>query len=254
MAAGMGQLSGRIAIVTGGTAGIGRAAAMALAREGARLVLTGRSAARAEQVKPLIDAGDAIYVQQDTTDAGQWPIVIDAALQAYGRIDILINNAGAIAVKPLDVIAHDDVKRMLAANLDSVFMGIKAVWPTMVKQGGGVIVNVSALMGARTAGIGMAYTPAKAAQQSLTRTAAVEGAPHNIRVVTVLPGLIWSDGWVRMAGPEPDKTKAGLGPTIPMGRVGEPSEVAEAIAFLCSDEARRITGIELPIDGGKAAG
>jgi NAD(P)-dependent dehydrogenase (short-subunit alcohol dehydrogenase family) len=250
----MGALSGKFAIVTGGTAGIGRASAMNLARDGARLIVTGRSADRAEKIKPLIDSGQAIYVQQDTTQESSWPIIIDTALKHFGRIDILVNNAGAIAVKLLDAMTHDDLKRMLHANLDSVFCGIKAVWPTMVAQKGGVIVNISALMGERTAGIGMAYTPAKAAQQSLSKTAALEGAAHNIRVVSVLPGLIWSDGWVRMAGPDPEKTKAGLGPTIPMGRVGEPGEVGEMVAFLCSDDARMITGVDIPVDGGKSAG
>lgn len=250
----MSALAGKVAIITGGTAGIGKACAIAMARDGAKLVLTGRSAERAEKVKDLTDSGAAIYVQQDTTEESQWPKAIDAAIAAYGKIDILINNAGAIAVKPLEAMAHADITRMLAANLESAFLGMKAVWPHLVKNGGSVIVNMSALMGERTAGIGMAYTPAKAAQQSLTKTAALEGAPHNIRVVSVLPGLIWSDGWVRMAGAEPEKTKAGLGPTIPMGRVGETSEIGEVVAWLCSNDARMITGVDIPIDGGKAAG
>jgi 3alpha(or 20beta)-hydroxysteroid dehydrogenase len=250
----MSALSGKVAIVTGGTAGIGRACAQVLAREGARLILTGRDTVRAEKVKDLVESGQAFYVPQDAGQEAEWPKVIDAAIQRLGRIDILVNNAGAIAVKPLDVIGRDDLTRMLNANLYSAFLGIKAVWPHMAASGGGVIVNVSALMAERTLGIGMAYTPAKAAQQSLTKTAALEGARHGIRVVSVLPGLIWSDGWVRMAGPEPEKTKAGLGPTIPMGRVGETAEVAELVAFLCSDEARFITGIDLPVDGGKMAG
>lgn len=250
----MDTLSGKVAIVTGGTAGIGRACAIAMAREGAKLVLTGRSAERAEKIKPLINSGAAIYVQQDTTVETEWPKAIDAALKAHGKIDILVNNAGAIAVKPLEAMAHADLTRMLAANLNSVFCGMRAVWPHLIKNNGGVIVNMSALMGERTAGVGMAYTPAKAAQQSLTKTAALEGGRHNIRVVSVLPGLIWSDGWVRMAGAEPEKTKAGLGPTIPMGRVGETSEIGEVVAWLCSDDARYITGIDIPIDGGKAAG
>jgi NAD(P)-dependent dehydrogenase (short-subunit alcohol dehydrogenase family) len=250
----MGSLAGKFAIVTGGTAGIGRASAMALAREGVRMIVTGRSAERAERVRPLLDAGQAIYLQQDTTKESEWPKVIDAALKQFGRIDILVNNAGAILVKPLEAMAHEDLSRMLDANLNSVFCGIRAVWPQMVRQGGGVIVNIGALMGERTAGIGMAYTPAKAAQQALSRTAAIEGGPHNIRVNCVLPGIVWSDGWVRMAGPEPDKTKAGLGTSIPLGRVGETSEIGDVVAFLCSDDARHITGLDIPVDGGRSAG
>ena len=250
----MGSLQGKFAIVTGGTAGIGRACAMALAREGVNMIVTGRSADRASRVQPLLDAGQAFYLPQDTTKESEWPGIVAAAMEKFGRIDILINNAGAITVKPLDVITSEDFTRMLDANPNSVFCGIKAVWQQMVRQGGGVIVNMSALMGERTAGIGMAYTPAKAAQQALSMTAAIEGGPHNIRVLSVLPGLIWSDGWVRMAGPEPDKTKTGLGKTIPIGRVGETSEIGDVVAYLCSDDARYITGIDIPIDGGKSAG
>ena len=142
---------------------------------------------------------------------------------------------------------------MVAANLDSTFLGMRAVWPHMASRGGGAIINVSALMGERTASIGLAYSAAKGAQQALSKAAALEGAANNIRVNSVLPGLIWSDGWKRMAGPEPDKTKTNLGPTIPMGRVGEPREIAKAIVFLASDEARYLTGIEMAIDGGKSA-
>jgi meso-butanediol dehydrogenase / (S,S)-butanediol dehydrogenase / diacetyl reductase len=201
-----------------------------------------------------VDRGNAIFVQQDTTHETTWDLVTTAALSAYGRIDILVNNAGRIIVKPLDQLSLEDMRLMVAANLDSAFLGMRAVWPHMAEQGGGAIVNVSALMGTRTAGIGLAYSAAKGAQQALTKSAAIEGATHNIRVNSILPGLIWSDGWKRMAGPEPDKTKANLGPTIPMKRVGEPREVAEAIVFLASDEARFITGIEMAVDGGKSAG
>ncbi|MDX2221478.1 MAG: SDR family oxidoreductase, partial [Rhodospirillaceae bacterium] len=238
----------------GGRAALGGGWACAWARYGPRLVLTGRAADRAEKVKPLLDTGQAIYVQQDTARPEDWPAVIDAALARHGRIDILVNNAGALAIKPLDKLAPEDMTRMLDANLYSVFCGMKSVWPHMVNQGGGVILNTGALMAEKPVGIGVAYGPAKAAQQALTKTAALEGLVHNIRVNTVLPGLIWSDGWIRMAGPEPDKTKAGLGPTIPMGRVGEPAEVAEVMVFLVSDEARSITGAEVPVDGGKSAG
>ncbi|MCB2109342.1 MAG: SDR family oxidoreductase [Rhodobacteraceae bacterium] len=247
----MGLLEGKSVIVTGGTAGIGRACAIAMAREGAKLVVTGRSADRAEKIKPLLESGQAVYVQQDTTREDEWAKVVDTAVKRHGRIDVLVNNAGAIAIKPLDKITPEDFTRMLDANLHSVFCGMKAVWPHLVKAGGGAIINNSALMAERTLGIGMAYAPAKAAQQGLSRTAAIEGAPAGIRVNTILPGLIWSDGWIRMAGDKPEETKTNLGKSIPLGRVGEPAEVAEVVVFLASDEAKFITGTEIPIDGGK---
>ncbi len=246
-------MRGKVAIITGGTAGIGRATAELMVERGAKVVITGRDMARAKNIQPMVDAGAAIFIQQDTTVEATWSTVIAATLESFGRIDILVNNAGRIIVKPLDQLSHEDMKIMVAANLDSTFLGMRSVWPHMVAQGGGAIINVSALMGERTVGIGLAYSAAKGAQQALSKTAALEGAANNIRVNSVLPGLIWSDGWQRMAGPEPDKTKANLGPTIPIKRVGEPGEIARAIAFLASDEARYITGIELAIDGGKSA-
>ena len=243
----------KVVLITGGTAGIGRATAELMIEHGAKVVITGRDVERAKNIQPLVDKGDAIFIQQDTTIEATWNTVTTAALKHFGRIDILVNNAGRIIVKPLAQLSHEDMKIMVAANLDSTFLGMRAVWPHMAARGGGAIINVSALMGERTASIGLAYSAAKGAQQALSKAAALEGAANNIRVNSVLPGLIWSDGWKRMAGPEPDKTKANLGPTIPMGRVGEPREIAKAIVFLASDEARYLTGVEIAIDGGKSA-
>ncbi len=247
------KLKGKVAIITGGTAGIGRATAELMIAHGAKVVVTGRDLKRAENIQPLIARGDALYVQQDTTDEQSWAGVIQRTLATFGRIDILVNNAGRLIVKPLPALSLDDMKLMLAANLDSTFLGMHSVWPHMTGNGGS-IVNVSAMMGVQTAAIGLVYSAAKAAQQALTRTAALEGSSQNIRVNTVLPGIIWSDGWQRLAGDKQTETKESLNPTIPMGRVGEPRDVAEAITYLASDEARYITGIEMAIDGGKSAG
>jgi NAD(P)-dependent dehydrogenase (short-subunit alcohol dehydrogenase family) len=250
----MTRLAGKVAIITGGTAGIGRAAAEAFVREGAKVVITGRDLERAKNVQPLVDGGAAIYIRQDTTEEAGWAEVTAMAMSRFGRIDILVNNAGRIIVKPLEQLTFDDMRLMLAANLDSTFLGMRAAWPHLMRAGGGSIVNVSALMGEKAVGIGVAYSAAKGAQQALTRAAAREGAAHNIRVNSILPGLIWSDGWKRMAGPQPDDTKAKLGPTIPMGRVGEPAEIADTMVFLASGDARYITGAEIAVDGGKSAG
>jgi NAD(P)-dependent dehydrogenase (short-subunit alcohol dehydrogenase family) len=247
-------LAGKVAIVTGGTAGIGRATAELMAAHGAKVTITGRDRGRADAIRPLVERGEAIFVQQDATHETTWDLVVTATLHAFGRVDILVNNAGRIIVKPLAQLSHEDMRLMLAANLDAAFLGMRAVWPLLAEGGGGAIVNVSALMGERAVGIGLAYSAAKGAQQALTKAAAREGAVLNIRVNSILPGLIWSDGWQRMAGPEPDKTKAGLAPTIPLQRVGEPREVAEAIVFLASDQARAITGVDWAVDGGKSAG
>lgn len=248
------SFAGQVAIITGGTAGIGRATAELMIARGGRVMLTGRDLDRAKNIQAWVESGAALYRQHDATDEGGWASVVADTINAFGRIDVLVNNAGRIIVKPLPQLSLDDMQIMIAANLTSTFLGMRAVWPQMVAQGGGSIVNVSALMGERTVSIGLAYSGAKGAQQGLTKTAALEGAPHNIRVNSVLPGLIWSDGWKRMAGPEPDKTKANLAPTIPMGRVGEPDEIAQAICFLASNEAQHITGVDMAIDGGKSAG
>jgi NAD(P)-dependent dehydrogenase (short-subunit alcohol dehydrogenase family) len=238
------RLKDKVAIITGGTAGIGRATAELMMAEGAKVIVTGRDPARASR---------ATFMQQDTTDEQSWPRVVEAALSTYGRIDILVNNAGRLILKPLPALTHDDLRLMLAANLESVFFGVRAVWPHMVTAGGS-IVNVSALLGQRGSPLGLAYGAAKAAQQAFSKAAALEGAPHNIRVNTILPGIIWSDGWQRLAGDKQEETKTGVSAGIPFKRVGEPREVAAAIAYLASDEARGITGIEMTVDGGMAAG
>jgi NAD(P)-dependent dehydrogenase (short-subunit alcohol dehydrogenase family) len=248
------SFAGKVAIITGGTAGIGRATAELMIARGARVMLTGRDLERAKNVQPWVDSGVARFRQHDAADEHGWTDVIADTLRAFGRIDILVNNAGRIIVKPLEQLSFDDMRAMTTANITSAFLGMRAAWPHLVASGGGSIINVGALMGEMANGLGAAYSAAKGATHALTKTAAIEGGPHNIRVNTILPGLIWSDGWKRMAGPEPDKTKANLAPSIPLGRVGEPREIAEAICFLASDEARTITGIDMAIDGGKSAG
>jgi NAD(P)-dependent dehydrogenase (short-subunit alcohol dehydrogenase family) len=248
------SLAGKVAIITGGTAGIGRATAELMIARGARVMLTGRDLERAKSIHPWVNSGVARFKQHDAADEQGWAEVVADTLSAFGRIDILVNNAGRIIVKPLEQLSFGDMQAMTTANIISAFLGTRAVWPHFVSSGGGSIINVGALMGEMANGLGVAYSAAKGATHALTKTAAIEGAPHNIRVNTILPGLIWSDGWKRMAGPEPDKTKANLAPSIPMGRVGEPFEIAQAICFLASDEARTITGIDMAIDGGKSAG
>jgi NAD(P)-dependent dehydrogenase (short-subunit alcohol dehydrogenase family) len=245
----------KVALVTGATAGIGRATALALARCGIAVVATGRKCdAGAETVKRIEDAGGrGAFIAHDANLEEEWIAAISGAIAAFGRLDILVNNAGKIIVKPLDQLTPEDMQTMLRANLESCFLGMKYAWPHLKAAGGGAIVNVTALMGERTAAIGVAYSAAKAAAMALTKSAAIEGARDKIRVNAVMPGLIWSDGWQRMAGPDPDTTKTNVGKTVPFGRFGETAEVAEVIAFLASDAASQITGVDFPVDGGKNA-
>lgn len=251
----MSDMVQKVALVTGATAGIGRATALALARNGIAVVATGRKRdAGAETVKLIESAGGrAAFIAHDANLEDEWIAAVSGAIAAFGRLDILVNNAGKIIVKPLDKLTPDDMQTMLRANLESCFLGMKYVWPHLKAAGGGAIVNVTALMGERTAAIGVAYSAAKAAAMALTKSAAIEGARDKIRVNAVMPGLIWSDGWQRMAGPDPETTKANVGKTVPFGRFGETSEVAEVIAFLASDAAVQITGVDFPVDGGKNA-
>jgi NAD(P)-dependent dehydrogenase (short-subunit alcohol dehydrogenase family) len=251
----MGQLSGKVALITGATAGIGRATAVVMAEQGADVVVTGRNREDGATTVALVTAagGRAAFVAQDATSEADWPDAVGTAISAFGRLDVLVNNAGKITVKPIDKLTLDDLDHMLKANLESCFLGMKYAWPHLKAAGGGSIVNITALMGERTASIGLAYSPAKAAAIALTKAAALEGAPDRIRVNSVMPGLVWSDGWQRMAGPDPEATKQAVGKTVPFQRFGEPREVAAAIAFLASDAAAHITGIDLPVDGGRSA-
>ena len=253
----MSPLDGKVAIITGCTAAsIGRACAMSMALQGAKVVVTGRTESGGQETERLIKeaGGEALFVRQDVTVKEDWERVVQTTLDTYGRLDFLINNAGEAIVKAIADLTHDDLLFLRYVDLDGPFLGMKYVWPHLIAAGGGVILNMSSIVGQKGMPQGTAYGAIKGGQLGLTRAGALEGAPHNIRVVSVHPGMIWTEGVPDVLGPKAEEMKPGIAAKLPWGEIGEPHHVGDACAFLCTDAAKYITGCEFNIDGGAGAG
>jgi NAD(P)-dependent dehydrogenase (short-subunit alcohol dehydrogenase family) len=250
------DLAGRVAVVTAGGEGIGRATATLLARYGADVVIAGRTAATLEKTAREIEGATGrrcLGVPTDARDEEQVERLVARAIEAFGRIDILVNGVGWSVRAPLGKMSTQDWHGDLALNLDTAFYCSRAVSAHMRAQGGGSIVNISSVAGTDgVAGMG-AYSTAKAALLMLTRIGAAEWGPHGIRVNCVAPGLIATENASRelvAAGIDADAVCAGR----PLRRAGRPEDVARAIVFLASDAASYITGQTLPVDGGPLVG
>ncbi|MFO7265189.1 MAG: 3-oxoacyl-[acyl-carrier-protein] reductase [Bacillota bacterium] len=242
------RLSGRTAVVTGSTRGIGRAIAEGLAREGAFVVVSGRSREQAEQVAAELVAagGQAIGVAADVANPESAEALIQAALNATGRLDILVNNAGITRDNLFVRMKRDEWEAVLDVNLHGAYNCTRAAVRPMLKQRYGRIVNISSVV-ALTGNVGQAnYAASKAALIGFTKSLARELASRNITVNVVAPGYIRSD----MTDALSDEIKQKLLAQIPMGRVGEPEEVAHAVLFLVDEAASYITGQTIVVDGG----
>ncbi|MBW1595858.1 SDR family NAD(P)-dependent oxidoreductase [Streptomyces sp. JJ38] len=246
----------RVVLVTGGGTGIGQAAALAYAREGARVVLTGRRTEPLKETVALIEAegGSADACPADVTDEEQMSDLVDTVLDRHGALHVACNNAGAPGSgRKLHEFGAEDWRRVVDVNLQGVWLSMKYQVPAMLEQGGGVIVNVSSIAGVIGYLNAAPYTAAKHGVVGLTRNAAVDYGPQGIRVNAVCPGPVLT--------PMLEQARRDRGPSadtfylrnIPLGRLCRPEEVAGPILWLSSDEAAYVTGQALAVDGGWTA-
>ena len=244
----MGTLKEAVVVVTGASRGLGRAIAEEVARGGAKVVVNySRSQEPAEELVNEISesGGEAIAVQADVSDAEQAQKLIDQAIEEYGRIDVLVNNAGINIDRTLKNLSVDDWDKVIQVDLNSAFYTVHAVLPHMTEQGGGKIINMSSFVG-EAGNIGQAnYSAAKAGLLGFTKTAAKELARSGITVNAICPGFIETD----MVASIPEDARDKLLKTVPLGRFGQPEEIARAVCYLVED-GDYITGQSLDINGG----
>ncbi len=255
----MAQVSGKVAIVTGGASGIGEACAETLAREGASVLITDIDDALGNGVVDRI--GKAGYMRHDVRDEAVWPGIVAEAEKRYGRLDIMVANAGIGIMSPIATMTLADWQRQQAINLDGVFLSIKHSIPAMKRAGGGSIVLMSSVAGLRGAPGLAAYSATKGGVRLLAKSVALEHAADNIRCNSVHPGIIATPIWEKIpTGAEGNRRNAPIDPreraaaTVPLPRVGEAQDIANGVLFLCTDAGNYITGQELVIDGGMTAG
>jgi len=256
----MGRVSGKKAIITGGAQGLGEATAKMLAREGAKVAVTDVNGAGAEAVAAAINAelgdGTAFAWQHDVTDAERWQTVVQEAHDAMGGLNILVNNAGIGSLGSVEDEDYGIFQNVMKVDVDSIFLGCKYAIPLMRDHGLGSIINISSIAGIIASGNYVSYNTAKAAVRHMSKSIALHCAKTGgqIRSNSVHPVFINTpilDRTKEMFGEE--EALAKLGRQIPLGRVGEPDDIAYAVLYLASDESKLVTGIELKVDGGISA-
>ncbi len=257
----MGQVQGKVAFVTGGASGIGAACAATLAREGAKVVITDLDDARGEAIAAQIirDGGEATFLHQDVTDEAGWPAAVALAESKYGRLDIMVANAGIAVFGPLMQMSLADFRRQNAVNIEGVFLSVKTAIPAMRRAGGGSMILISSVAGLRGSANLAGYSASKGAVRLFAKSMALELALDGIRVNSVHPGIILTPIWEKAASPLGGGLNAPLDPyvlaaSVPIGKPSAPQEIANGVLFLASDASHHMTGSELVIDGGITAG
>lgn len=251
------RLAGKVSVITGAGSGIGRAAALLFAREGARVVVADLERGAAERTVQMIrDAGnEARAVEVDVASAVSVQRLFQETLDVYGRLDVVVNNAGYGFAATVEQTDENDWDRLMAVNLKGVYLGCKYAIPLMRRQGGGVIINTASVVAIVGIANRAAYCASKGGVAALTRAVAVDHVRDGIRVNCVAPGTIETPYFTEIfaKSPDPAELRKGLEERQLMGRLGRPEEVAHAMLYLASDESSFVTGSMLVVDGGMSA-
>ncbi len=253
-----GELAGRVSLVTGATSGIGAAVAQRLGTAGARLALTGRNGARAAELVEALAADniEAVAIPGDVTDAAFCDALVAQTVERLGALDILVNSAGVFRHAPLTETDDALWRTVMAVNVDAVFALCRAAVRHMAKQGGGAIVNVAGDWGIKSAPDIFAYSVSKAAVIQMAKSITADYARLGVRINTVCPGDVDTpmlDELAREQGRDPDELRQASREASPNRRLATPEDIAAAVLFLASDDARHITGVALPVEGGGLA-
>ena len=247
------RLAGKVAIVTGGASGIGESTSRVFVREGAKVVIGDIDEARGNALETEL-GDDAVFQVLDVTSESAWDTAVEVATSRWGRLDVVVNNAGMSGAKGRPVVEDvvlDDWNDVFAVNSTGVMLGTRAGIAEMRKAGGGSIINVSSIFGIVGSRAGAAYHASKGAARTFSKAAAVQYAKDNIRVNSVHPGFTDTPMTLDIhSDPEIHEFRVGM---TPMGRLGKPEDIANGILYLASDESSWVTGIELVIDGGETA-
>jgi NAD(P)-dependent dehydrogenase (short-subunit alcohol dehydrogenase family) len=251
------RLSGKAVFITGGGTGIGRACALLFAKEGANVAVVGRRVEPVQAVAGEIEAsgGKPAALRCDVTDRASVEAAIAAAALQFGRLDVVVNNAGAVLIATVEETSDEDWGRILAANLTGTFLVSRAALPALRKSGGGSIINIGSILGIVARKQRAAYCAAKSGVTGLTKAMALDHALENIRVNCICPTLVETEMGLRsiLKKPDPDAERKRRSAEIPMGRMGTPEDVAQMALYLASDESAWVTGAALPLDGGQSA-